>query len=146
MKLYRGARRGAGAHPVEVYIDGVLVGVLRHVVRHSPDGFGWGYEGSGPADLARSLLIDALGDAAWCPHCCGSGWQVWDAGADSFRPAADDDHNDPTLGRCIDCSGERYGPAVMRYQQFKRAVIARLGDVWELTDLQILDWLLEHQS
>lgn len=29
-----------------------------HHVRHSMSGFEFGYEGSGPADLARSLLID----------------------------------------------------------------------------------------
>ena len=31
---------------------------LKHYVRHSPDGFEFGYSGSGPADLARSILID----------------------------------------------------------------------------------------
>ena len=41
---------------------------------------------------------------------------------------------DPTLGRCIHRHGERYGPARDAHQQFKRAVIARLGDEWELTD------------
>jgi hypothetical protein len=34
---------------------------LVHMVRHSPTGLNWGYGGSGPADLARSLLLDALG-------------------------------------------------------------------------------------
>lgn len=34
---------------------------LAHVVRHSPDGFEYGYGGSGPADLARSILIDVFG-------------------------------------------------------------------------------------
>lgn len=29
---------------------------LPHLVRHSPGGFSWGYGGSGPADLARSVL------------------------------------------------------------------------------------------
>lgn len=29
---------------------------LEHVERHSPDGFQWGYGGSGPADLALSIL------------------------------------------------------------------------------------------
>jgi Family of unknown function (DUF6166) len=29
---------------------------------HSPTGFGWGYGGSGPAQLAVALLADALGD------------------------------------------------------------------------------------
>ena len=33
---------------------------LRHVVYHSPSGIEWGYTGSGPADLALSLLADAL--------------------------------------------------------------------------------------
>jgi hypothetical protein len=30
--------------------------------RHSPDGFQWGYGGSGPAQLALALLADATGD------------------------------------------------------------------------------------
>ena len=29
---------------------------------HSPTGFAWGYEGSGPAQLSLALLADALGD------------------------------------------------------------------------------------
>lgn len=35
----------------------------RHdLVNHSPDGFGWGYGGSGAAQLALALLCDATGD------------------------------------------------------------------------------------
>jgi len=30
--------------------------------RHSPDGFQWGYAGSGPAELARAILIAAVPD------------------------------------------------------------------------------------
>jgi len=34
----------------------------RHDIRnHSPDGFAWGYGGSGPAQLALALLCDAIG-------------------------------------------------------------------------------------
>jgi hypothetical protein len=40
---------------------GVTSYLLPHLVRHSPDGFNWGYLGGGPADLARSLLMDCLG-------------------------------------------------------------------------------------
>jgi hypothetical protein len=29
---------------------------------HSPDGFQWGYGGSGPAQLALALIADATGD------------------------------------------------------------------------------------
>lgn len=35
---------------------------LQHIVEHSPSGFEWGYIGSGPADLAISILTDYLGD------------------------------------------------------------------------------------
>lgn len=29
---------------------------------HSPDGFAWGYEGSGPAQLALAIVCDLTGD------------------------------------------------------------------------------------
>lgn len=29
---------------------------------HSPDGFAWGYRGSGPAQLALAILCDVMGD------------------------------------------------------------------------------------
>lgn len=45
-----------------VYIQtGSTIRELPHVVYHSPTGFEWGYYGSGPADLARSILTDAVG-------------------------------------------------------------------------------------
>lgn len=37
------------------------VTVLPHLVLHSPDGFAWGYPGSGAAELARCILIDLVG-------------------------------------------------------------------------------------
>ena len=33
----------------------------KHVVFHSPDGFNWGYGGSGPSELARCLCLEVLG-------------------------------------------------------------------------------------
>lgn len=33
------------------------------VKNHSPDGFEWGYAGSGPAQLALALCLDCLGDS-----------------------------------------------------------------------------------
>lgn len=42
---------------------------LRHVVVHSPTGFCWGYGGSGPADLALSILADYLGDVKLAERC-----------------------------------------------------------------------------
>ena len=40
---------------------------MEHRVCHSPTGLSWGYAGSGPADLARSILWDFLGNepARW---------------------------------------------------------------------------------
>ncbi|OZC01368.1 hypothetical protein BSZ36_17825 [Rubricoccus marinus] len=35
-----------------------------HVARHSPTGIEWGYGGSGPADLARSVLLALVDERA----------------------------------------------------------------------------------
>ena len=63
MKVYRGGNEGghaASPHLVTIE-DGGELHMLAHRVRHSPTGLSWGYAGSGPADLARSLLWDVLG-------------------------------------------------------------------------------------
>jgi len=35
----------------------------QELINHSPDGFQWGYSGSGPAQLALALLFDATNDS-----------------------------------------------------------------------------------
>lgn len=35
---------------------------------HSPTGFNWGYQGSGPAQLALAILLEATGDAELAVH------------------------------------------------------------------------------
>ena len=42
-------------------IDGCAVATLDHITRHSPTGIEWGYAGSGPADLALSILARVAG-------------------------------------------------------------------------------------
>lgn len=37
---------------------------LPHIVHHSPTGYAWGYAGSGPADLALSILADYFEEPA----------------------------------------------------------------------------------
>ncbi len=38
--------------------DGTPLANIDHtIVRHSPTGFNWGYEGSGPADLSLNILL-----------------------------------------------------------------------------------------
>ena len=67
LKTYRGT---PGDAKVLVYpLDGEPY-QLRHIVYHSPDGFAWGYGGSGPADLALSILADHLGE-------CSAGEDPW---------------------------------------------------------------------
>jgi len=57
---YRGDRSG-NHFDVGVWVwNGEKAEPLEHLVRHSPTGFEWGYQGSGPADLARSILADYL--------------------------------------------------------------------------------------
>ena len=61
MKVYRGSRSGYDRQVV--VIKGAVSADLspapsQDVVNHSPDGFNWGYSGSGPAQLALGLLLD----------------------------------------------------------------------------------------
>src|SRR5690606_28865690 len=57
---YYGRRTGPGEVTVTVCENGVDRPLVHHP-RHSPDGFEWGYGGSGPADLALALLWDRIG-------------------------------------------------------------------------------------
>ncbi len=60
---YRGQRHAGEATVLVTGADGHQR-PLDHHVRHSPGGLEWGYGGSGPADLARSILADRIG---WPP-------------------------------------------------------------------------------
>jgi hypothetical protein len=64
-KKYRAYRKSDGRVQcvVSTYEAGstlASVGYLKHVDYHSPDGFEMGYSGSGPSDLALSILCDFL--------------------------------------------------------------------------------------
>lgn len=66
---YEGVRISADSHggtrPERAVVERVNAkgerSPLTHYAHHSPDGFEWGYGGSGPSDLALALLADALG-------------------------------------------------------------------------------------
>jgi hypothetical protein len=119
---------------------------LPHIVRHSPAGMEWGYAGSGPADLARSLLIDALGPAAACPLCNGTVYVVWrddlgDAAADPvpYDPAEHHDLDPELITDCFCDDGYRALP----YQAFKFDHVARWPpDHWSMTRAEVLRWLI----
>jgi hypothetical protein len=57
MKTYIGKRLESGDCVIAVQFQG-LEWPLHHVKLHSPEGFEWGYAGSGPADTALSILAD----------------------------------------------------------------------------------------
>lgn len=64
---YIGQRHGVGsATVVRAEADGTRVPLdpRYDLVNHSPDGFEWGYEGSGPAQLALAICADLLNDDA----------------------------------------------------------------------------------
>lgn len=61
MKYYLGIRSSEDCH-VYVANETGAKKPLHHLVVHSPTGFEWGYHGSGPADLALSILGDYFGE------------------------------------------------------------------------------------
>lgn len=61
MKIIRGYQQGQLGGAALVTIDDAPLGLPtideRRERRHSPDGFQWGYAGSGPTELARAILV-----------------------------------------------------------------------------------------
>jgi len=47
-----------------------------HYVKHSPTGMSWGYGGSGPADLALSLLMECVGPELTNRYYMDFKWEV----------------------------------------------------------------------
>lgn len=63
MKTYSGVRTAGGCAVTVSGPDGSRELDPRFDLRnHSPDGFEWGYGGSGPAQLALALAADVLGN------------------------------------------------------------------------------------
>lgn len=60
MQVFIGTRVPGGRNRVVVR-EGVIERELPHLMLHSPDGFEWGYHGSGPLDLARALVAFLMG-------------------------------------------------------------------------------------
>jgi hypothetical protein len=121
---------------------GTPVSVLRHVDRHSPAEFAWGYPGSGPAELALSLLIAALGPAAACPACRGAGKMTWDQDGHQAPcgPAREDEVDPETIVACALCDD---GYRTLPHQEFKSEVVSGWSPdaQWVIDRAQIIGWL-----
>lgn len=67
-KVYWGERAGKGQ--IVVTVNGVPLSPVpsQKIRNHSPDGFEWGYSGSGPAQLALAILLHATGSAEVAEH------------------------------------------------------------------------------
>jgi len=95
----------------------VRTNVRWSVVSHSPDGFLWGYAGSGPADLSLNIL-------------------------NMFVPPWTD-HRQPVT--CYE--GEASRTAWELHQQFKRSVIAAAPwEGGTLSGERIREWIQEHSD
>lgn len=57
MKIYQGTV-DPGQFNWSVTVDGEPLDPRWDLANHSPDGFSWGYYGSGPAQLALAILAD----------------------------------------------------------------------------------------
>lgn len=150
---YRGHSQGPGGDRlVTVERDGQILGVLRHIPRHSPTGMSWSYAGSGPADLALSLLADALGEDARCATCAGRGRLALSRAEDQTEVVEpyDPGRHHPVGGDkggedgwevtgCWDCED---GLAPLPYQALKFDLVAALPEGgWVLARGQLLDWV-----
>lgn len=65
-KSYIGTRDAGGKVSVRIHYENGVEEVLNprfDLANHSPDGFEWGYGGSGPSQLALAILADAIDDA-----------------------------------------------------------------------------------
>jgi len=119
-KIYRGKRVEDVVEVSVMVIDmrkRKRVRTLRHIPFHSADGFAWGYQGSGPADLALTILVDYCRER---PPRTG-----WLAGEKFSRWTVD-------------------STAFTHHQDFKREIVAQFGDEWELSGMQIDTWLKDH--
>ena len=68
MKIYQGTRAPEGC---TVTVNGAPLDERTDLRRHSTSGFEWGYEGSGPRQLALAILADHFGDDARALSQCG---------------------------------------------------------------------------
>lgn len=94
-----------------------LTNVPRLVTEHSPDGFSWGYMGSGPADLALNILQ----------------WRLQERGYEGQKVSC--------------WKGECFKVAWDLHQEYKREVIGRVSKKGDYIPFEDVDkWLDDRLS
>lgn len=130
-KVYRGDR--IGEHGCEVYVldEGRCTPLNPRfdAVNHSPDGFEWGYGGSGPSQLAFAMLADLLGPLpapAKCPYC-----ESAMVGSSCTEPECK-----------YSFTRDQWEHVGHMYQTFKFDIVAALPNrTWSVTEEQIRAWI-----
>lgn len=149
VRCYHGHRlRTPGGEPAAVVVithdpwSGWRANLI-HFPRHAR-AFDWGQPGGGAADLARCLLLDALGPAAICPDCEGRERLVWlgpdvDDGPEPYDAARHADTDPELITACICGDGMRMLP----YRALELETVARWrGDGWRITRADLMAWLV----
>jgi hypothetical protein len=147
-RFYRGVRSAPGYVQVTVNEpDSGWSVPLVPFTRHSPRGFEWGEVCPGAADLARALIIDAVGPAALCEGCNGTRMMVLDPGWNGdpehepsrpYHAAKDAALPAERVAECVCGDGIRQLP----YRDLEYAVVAQWkGDTWTMTRAAILEEL-----
>jgi hypothetical protein len=120
---------------------------LPHLVRHSPSGLNWGFDGNGPRDLARSLLADALGDRAVCITCAATtrlnSGQRPQLEMPSSRAFVEGGPVAACPGRC---DNSLLPLPYLRFAEQVVAVRLPFGKAWSLRRGDVLRWLSRPQD
>lgn len=137
MKTYVGQRLDEGCEVYVVGDDGKRypLPLFKEIRNHSPTGFEWGYNGSGPAQLALAILADHFGPdhlPCYCPF-CGSSMD----GSQCTEPEC---AYDARKDQYQSIQGE-----VVHYQDFKRDIVCRFRSLgFTLTSDEINTWVIQH--
>jgi hypothetical protein len=123
--IYHGCEEPDGRITVVVETPSGALYPLPHVLRHSPAGFNYGYNGNGPRDLALSILTDAMTSPST-------------SRSDIRRATRREPAPPPTFPGVI-----RHEGADPPYLRFTEEIIAHLParKAWTLRRSDILRWL-----
>jgi hypothetical protein len=144
--IYHGVWRENGRSVINIEDEeGVQLGVVRHLPKHSPTGMNWGFAGSGSADTARSLLIAVLGDESVCAVCRGTGRVVYVRSADGLLAEPYDPVRHPWTREGWKCECDD-GYRLLPYPAFTRQFVASWGKEWVMSRAAILGWLKQNQA